>query len=190
MNCNFFKRLISLSSFLLLLYATTCIFAQASETVWILVDTTKLRLEVKRENKTLLVFNNIAIGQNGAGFKKHKGDDITPIGSYKIASINKKSRFHKFYAFDYPSIENANKALQDGFLKEESYNAILLAHKYKQAPSQDTQIGGHIGIHGLGRASNKVHKILNWTHGCIALTNEQVNKLDRWITIGTVVKVK
>jgi murein L,D-transpeptidase YafK len=176
--------------FFLLGHALFMAPALATEAAWILIDTTKLTLEVKQGNKTLAVMNDISIGRNGAGFKSRTGDDITPIGSYKIGWTNDKSQFHKFYGFNYPSVKNAEKALLSGLLSDRSYNSIIKAHKKKRVPPQDTSIGGLIGIHGLGSADKSIHKMLNWTHGCIALTNRQIDRLGKWISKGTVIKVK
>ena len=174
---------------LLLSYVLFYVPVRADE-VWLIIDTKKSTLEVKRGLDTLMTMNNIAIGRNGAGFKQHMGDDVTPIGTYRIGWVNKKSPFHRFYGFDYPSVENANEALLSGLLSKEKHTAIINAHKKQQVPPQDTNIGGNIGIHGLGSASKSIHQAINWTHGCIALTNEQVETLDRWIKKGTQVKIK
>jgi murein L,D-transpeptidase YafK len=179
-----------LLNFLLLFYVLFLVPVQAASAVWILIDTTKLSLEVKKGNKTLVVMNDISIGRNGAGFKQKKGDDITPLGAYKIGWINNKSSFHKFYGFNYPSIKNASRAVLTGLLTDKSYNKIITAHRKKRTPPQNTEIGGRIGIHGLGTADKKIHEMMNWTHGCIALTNKQIDQLGRWISKGTVVKVK
>jgi len=190
LNCRFFMRQIRLNIFLFLFAVLYFTAVQASDQVWLLVDTTKLTLEVKQENKTLVTMNNIAIGQKGAGFKKHTGDDITPKGVYKIGWVNNKSRFYKFYGFNYPSVDNANEALLSGLLSKRAHTAIVTAHKKNKVPPQNTKIGGQIGIHGLGEADKNIHKIMNWTHGCIALSNEQVDQLGQWIKKGTRVKVK
>ncbi|NOR71242.1 MAG: L,D-transpeptidase family protein [Methylomarinum sp.] len=174
---------------LLLSYVLFYVPVRADE-VWLIIDTKKSTLEVKRGLDTLMTMNNIAIGRNGAGFKQHMGDDVTPIGTYRIGWVNKKSPFHRFYGFDYPSVENANEALLSGLLSKEKHTAIINAHKKQQVPPQDTKIGGNIGIHGLGSADKSIHQAINWTHGCIALTNEQVETLDRWIKKGTQVKIK
>ena len=179
--------------FLLLSYTLFCnsvLADDGSDEVWLLVDTKKLQLEIKRGNKTVSVFENIAIGQQGAGFKHRIGDDITPVGSYKIGWINNKSHFHRFYGFTYPSVENAHEALLSGLLSKKSHTAIIKAHKNNQTPPQNTKIGGQIGIHGLGSADPYIHKTMNWTHGCVALTNEQVDRLAPWIKKGTRVEVK
>jgi len=183
-------RQILLFSFFYLNYVFLLAPVQASEAIWILVDTTQQSLEVKKGNKTLVVMKDISIGRNGAGFKKHRGDDITPLGTYKIGWVNTKSSFHKFYGFNYPSAENASEALLSGLLSKESHTAIIKAHNKKLVPPQNTKIGGQIGIHGLGEADKNIHEMMNWTHGCIALTNEQVDQLGRWIVKGTMVKIK
>lgn len=163
---------------------------QATNAIWILVDTAKLQLEVKQDNRTIAIMYNISIGQNGAGTKTHKGDDITPLGTYKIGWVNNKSRFHKFYGFDYPSVNNARAALLSGLLTKEEYKQNITAHKNNMPPSQQTTIGGNIGIHGLGAADKRIHNLFNWTNGCIALTNQQIDRLSRWVGKGTMVKVK
>jgi murein L,D-transpeptidase YafK len=162
----------------------------AEEKVWLLVDTSNLTLEIRKADKTIKTLRNIAIGRNGAGFKRKRGDDTTPIGTYKIGWINTKSSFYKFYGFDYPSVDNANEALLSGLLTKSKHSNIIKAHKKAKIPPQNTAIGGQIGIHGLGAGDEAIHKTMNWTHGCIALTNEQIDFLDKWIIEGTVVKVK
>ena len=164
--------------------------AHAAEDIWLLIDTKKLELRVMSEDSTLEKFSNIAIGRNGSGFKSKRGDDITPLGTYKISWINRKSRYKLFYGFDYPSRENAKTALHKGLINKTTYQQVLNAHKNQQTPPQNTPLGGMLGIHGLGRADKKVHETMNWTHGCIALNNEQIITLDKLIKENTIVVVK
>lgn len=175
---------------LLLNYFTFPAIAASNEEIWILIDTKKLNLEVKKGDKTVSIMNDIAIGRGGAGHKQRIGDDITPLGTYQIGWVNNKSPFHRFYGFNYPSIENANEALLGGSLSKQKYDAIINAHLQRKTPPQNTPIGGRIGIHGLGKADKSIHKMMNWTHGCIALTDEQVDRLGKWISKGTRVKIK
>jgi murein L,D-transpeptidase YafK len=183
------KQLFQISFFLLfLLFFSRSISAE--EKVWLLIDTNNLTLEIKKGNKTIVMMKNIAIGRNGAGFKKKIGDGTTPIGTYRIGWINTGSPFYKFYGFDYPSVENANEALLSGLISKSKHSAIIKAHKNTKTPPQNTAIGGRIGIHGLGAGDEAVHKVMNWTHGCIALTNEQIDLLDKWVIKGTQVKIK
>ncbi len=178
----------------LYLFIALCLYGPqgfgSSGNIWLLVDTSKLTLEVKKGEETVETFQNIAIGRSGAGFKEFRGDDVTPLGTFKIGWVNRKSHYYRFYGFDYPSRENVEKALADGLISLKVYDSIVKAHDREKVPPQNTPLGGQIGIHGLGRGDIKIHKIMNWTHGCIALTNEQIDRLDRWIKKGTVVKVK
>lgn len=158
--------------------------------IWLLVDTQQLELSVKSGEETLIHFDNIAIGRNGSGFKSKRGDDTTPLGKYKVSWINRKSRFNLFYGFNYPSRENIQNALEKGLVNKKTYQQVISAHNNDKTPPQNTPIGGMLGIHGLGNADMKVHKTLNWTHGCIALTNEQIIILDKFIKENTIVVVK
>ncbi len=162
----------------------------ADSDVWLLVDTQKMNMEVKKGEKTVVVLENIAIGRNGAGEKNHRGDDITPLGSYRIGWINEKSAFRKFFGLTYPSVEHADVALRKGKIDLDTYESIARAHLSGDVPPQNTGLGGQIGIHGLGSGSLSIHRSMNWTHGCIALTNDQIDQLSRWIEKGTLVTVK
>ena len=175
---------------LLLLIKLFLCNAVAGEGVWLLVDTQAMNLIVKRDQKTIDVFENISIGRNGAGFKEQRGDDVTPLGIYKISWINVNSPFRKFYGFNYPSRQNAKKALGDGLISRKTYRTIEKAHLQHRIPPQHTALGGRLGIHGLGHANRNIHNKMNWTHGCIALTNAQIDRLAKWINKGTMVKVK
>ena len=161
-----------------------------AEDVWLLVDTQKLQLEVKQGERTIKVLRDISIGRNGAGFKFQIGDDITPLGKYRIGWINKNSPYYRFFGFTYPSIDNAATALKKGLIDRKTYNRIVNKQVENKLPPQDTVLGGQIGIHGLGKADERIHKLVNWTHGCIALTNEQIDLLSRWVRKGTRVKIK
>ncbi len=157
---------------------------------WLLIDTKTKRLEVKQGNNILAIFDGIAIGRNGAGFKNKRGDNVTPIGMYKIGWINRKSPFRIFYGFTYPSVENAKTALEKKLINQYDYQTIIDAHQRNRIPPQHTSLGGRIGLHGLGRANKIIHQEMNWTHGCVAVTNKQIDALDRWIRQGMQVKVQ
>lgn len=161
-----------------------------ADDVSIEVDTQHLTLAVKYKQQTLMTLENIAIGRNGAGFKQKVGDDVTPLGQYKIGWVNNKSIYYRFYGFNYPSLENAARAYQEDIISKDTYNTIRLAHHNDKTPLQNSILGGQIGIHGLGKADEKVHQMMNWTHGCIALTNAQIDLLHPWLIKGTSVTVK
>jgi len=175
----------------LLLYCCFISFSVHAETdVWLLVDTSARKIEIKKGEKTVEVLNKIAIGRGGAGLKNHRGDNITPFGSYKIGWVGEKSNFRRFYGLTYPSVDDAEQALKKGVIDQPTYDRILAAHELHQTPPQTTPLGGQIGIHGLGQANEKIHQVFDWTHGCIALTNPQIDQLSQWVDTGTVVKIK
>ncbi len=176
--------------FLLMSSCFSLVVSAASDDVWLLVDTHALKIEVKKGQQTLDTIDGIAIGQGGAGFKNHRGDSVTPAGSYTIGWVNERSHFRKFFGFSYPSEADAHNALALGIIDTYTHERIISAHRHHQIPPQNTPLGGQIGIHGLGRADEKIHKMMNWTHGCIAMTNGQIDHLSKWIDKGTVVKIK
>ena len=70
------------------------------------------------------------------------------------------------------------------------YRALRYDLDRGRPPSQNTSLGGQLGIHGVGRGDMKVHESVNWTEGCIAVTNEQLQELAKWVAVGTRVVVR
>ncbi|TXS95332.1 L,D-transpeptidase [Parahaliea maris] len=159
------------------------------EEVWIAVDTAALRLSVMRGKHTLRRFDNIAIGSNGVTRDKRRGDEKTPLGEFHLTEIRTSERFDWFLGFDYPTLAIAERAWRKGGIGDGAYAAIRTAWRSGEPPPQDTVLGGHLGIHGLGRGNLEVHLTVNWTNGCIALTNEQVLELVELVYPGTRVTV-
>ncbi|MGY6275989.1 L,D-transpeptidase family protein [Methylomonas sp. MgM2] len=162
----------------------------ADRDIWLLIDTQTRNLEIKKGEKTLEVLDHVVIGRKGAGTKQHRGDNITPLGNYRIGWINQKSSFRKFFGLTYPNREHAEKALLRGAIDRKTYDDIVWAEYVGQVPPQNTDLGGQIGIHGLGSGSLSVHEVFDWTHGCIALTNDQIDRLSQYVEKGTLVTVK
>ncbi len=185
------NRYILIPLFLLqAVFAPLCSAETDAEDVWLLVDTSRLTLTVKRGEDTLKEYENIAIGSNGPTLAKRVNDETTPLGDFRIARINPRSRFRVFMGFDYPTMEHAKRALADGRLGPQEYLAINNAWLAKQPPPQNTTLGGNLGIHGLGVSDQKIHGRFNWTEGCIAVTNEQIDELAHWVGVGTLVSVR
>ncbi len=179
-------RLPTLVGCLLLLWA--CHVA-AADGVWIRVDTQDATLSVMKGEKVQVVFADVAIGRYGKTYFKKRGDNRTPLGRFTIAWIPRESQYHRFLGLDYPDLERANRALLDGEITEQQWQAIRHAAQARKRPPQDTPLGGFIGIHGTGAGNPKVHGQYNWTSGCIALTNDQIDRLARWVQIGTPVEI-
>lgn len=157
---------------------------------WILVDTQNHTLSVLRGGQLVQRFDDVAIGRGGFSMDRMRGDGTTPLGTFRIDRIHPRSRFHVFFGIDFPRPEHARRALDAGRIEAEDYERIVAAFEDDKSPPQDTPLGGQLGIHGLGSVDQKVHDVLNWTQGCIALTNEQIRRLSRWIRVGTRVEVR
>ena len=157
---------------------------------WILVDTETHTLSVLRGSQLMARFENIAIGRGGLAEVRTRGDGTTPLGTFRIDRIHPSSRFRLFFRIDFPRPEHAQRALEGGRIDVDDYQRIMAAFRANESPPQDTPLGGYLGIHGLGPGDRGVHEALNWTQGCIALTNRQISQLSRWIRVGMRVEVR
>jgi murein L,D-transpeptidase YafK len=168
----------------------TSVIAAADPHLWLRVDTGAGTLSVMDGYRVLEVFDGIAIGRGGAGRDKRAGDQKTPLGRYHIVQIRNDSPFHRFLMLDYPSTRDAERARRDGGLKASDYVAILTSSQAGRLPPQETALGGYVGLHGLGEGDPRIHAAFNWTQGCVALTNEQIDRLARRVAVGTVVVIE
>lgn len=157
---------------------------------WILIDSNKETISVMRNNKPKLIFHNISIGRNGITTDKIVNDEKTPIGKFKINRIKNNSQYKLFFGINYPTSSYAKQAYLSKKIDINTYSAISRALKNNGTPPQTTDLGGYLGIHGLGKADPEIHKQLNWTKGCVAITNKQIIKLRKYINIGTIVIIK
>ena len=147
----------------------------AEDEVWLLIDTKAKVLNVMQGSNIRAVYKNIAIGRNGADKNRVKGDNKTPLGIYRIGWVNNQSKFYKFYGVNYPSRIDARRALGQGLIDHSTFEDLVRADLFDQVPRQDTALGGQIGIHGLGTADPYIHKTMDWTRGCVAMTDEQID---------------
>ncbi|MGB0867094.1 MAG: L,D-transpeptidase family protein [Granulosicoccaceae bacterium] len=153
--------------------------------IWLQLNPTEQRLEVMLGEHPVVYYKNVAWGSGGIGLKQRQGDEVTPVGSFRVRWINRDSKYRLFFGFDYPNPSYANQGLRSGALTPQQHNKIVRAWEREQIPPQTTAIGGSLGIHGLGRANPEVHAVANWTNGCIALNNTQIEHLAGLISVGT-----
>ena len=110
------------------------------------------------------------MGPNWVADKLHAGDNATPEGRYHV--IKKKAdgatRYHKALLLDYPNSDDRR--------------AYARARKAGQIPAS-TGIGDLIEIHGEGGRGQ------DWTRGCVALTNQDIDDLFRRVAVGTPVTI-
>jgi murein L,D-transpeptidase YafK len=157
---------------------------------WIRVTSERALLDLLEGEKVVRRFGGISVGQAGVAEDRVRGDYTTPKGEFQITRINHDSPFEIFMELNYPTPAHAERALDRGVIDKYTYYRIIFAHKDGVLPPQDTPLGGHIGIHGLGRGNNEIHEAINWTRGCIALTNEQIDELARYARPGMRVEIR
>lgn len=140
------------------------------------------------DGKQVVKLFHIAYGKGGNGAKRKLGDEKTPLGVYKIVKFKGDSRFHYFMQLDYPNLLDAWYGYKNKVISAIEFKNITTAIKHDKVAPQDTKLGGYIGIHGLGDTTEQklaIHSEINWTQGCIALTNEEINDLKKYVGIGT-----
>ena len=151
------------------------------------------RILVVKQNKKIVKKYNIAHGRGGKGTKIRSGDNKTPTGTYRAIDFKTNSKFHFFIQLNYPNPLDAWRGYRNEVISAAEFKQIIQAYKRKTLPPQSTGLGGYIGIHGIGLMTaekSQIHEAHNWTEGCIALRNEEVNELKKYIALGTKVVIR
>jgi hypothetical protein len=133
---------------------------------YLILDKLNYLLEL-RDSNGLVKSYPICLGGNPVRRKLHRDNLSTPEGRYRVAYVNLNSQFHKSLLLNYPNAEDREryrKAKEEGTLPE--VNGI------------PPGIGGDIAIHGGGFGNN-------WTFGCAAMENEDIDELLSIACIGT-----
>ena len=117
--------------------------------------------------------------------KEERGDFRTPVGHYYIA-FKKPSRFDRFMGISYPNIDDAEKGYQRGLINADQWADIFFANMNLDTPPPRTPLGGMVGIHGFG---DRDYLPIDWTEGCIAVSNEEIEYLYNVTPVGTPVLI-
>lgn len=158
---------------------------------WVLVDTKTSVLTVfSADDHVITRFYNIAIGSGGVADEHRLGDETTPIGTFHVAWINRHSRFGTFFGFNYPTSDLTAHAYIKGSITGAEFDAIIDACRQHRIPPQNTSLGGQLGIHGLGNGNSLVQQSVDWTDGCVAVTNHEIRMLSHWVHVGTKVIIR
>ncbi len=158
-------------------------------------------IEILKSKRELLLLHGeriarrftAATGNGGIGDKKYRGDHKTPVGVYYITGFNEQSAFEIFMRLNYPSLKDGFFGLKRSLITREEFNRIAEAERQDAMPPQNTPLGGAIGIHGIGAETAdrlKIHAKLDWTTGCIALTNREIRELRHFVDVGTKVVIR
>jgi murein L,D-transpeptidase YafK len=162
----------------------------ANEDRWILIDTAAHTLSVFKGQSLDRFYPRVALGRRGATEGRQRGDNTTPMGEFRVAWINRASTFDIFFGLNFPNEEHAERAYQRHLIDLDTYYSLRTAFAEGRLPPQDTLLGGKIGIHGLGLGDPDIHRKFDWTKGCIALTNEEIEQLAEWVQVGTRVVIR
>ncbi len=126
-------------------------------------------LQLLRQGKVVKSYK-VALGGEPVGPKARRGDHRTPEGSYVLDRRNPHSQFYKSIHISYPNATDRARAA-----------------KLHASP------GGDVFIHGLPSGYGwigKEHRLKDWTDGCIAVTNEEMDEIWRAIADGTPIEIK
>lgn len=129
----------------------------------------------------------VGLGRNAAADKAVEGDHATPLGEFYVCAKNPRSRFHLSLCLSYPNAEDAERGLAANLIDAAEYGQILAAVRLGKMPPQKTRLGGEIYIHGS--PADGVAARGDWTRGCIALDNEDMEVVYHAAEIGTGVSI-
>ena len=135
----------------------------------IVVLKSKRTLIIYAQNQVVKTYK-VALGRQPIGKKEIENDLKTPEGNYTIWKKGPHAKYHKYLFISYPSKSD-----------------ILNARKMNKEP------GGLIYIHGLSKRYaqlGRLHTLKDWTLGCIAVTNEEIDELYKLINVGTKIEIK
>jgi murein L,D-transpeptidase YafK len=123
----------------------------------------------------------VSLGRAPHFGKEERGDYRTPTGRYYVA-YKKPSRFDRFLGLSYPNIDDAEKAYQRGLINADQWADIYFANLTGDTPTSGTPLGGMVGIHGFG---DRDYVPIDWTEGCIAISNSEIEYLYDIVPVGT-----
>jgi murein L,D-transpeptidase YafK len=134
----------------------------------LLLEKSRRRLTAFTQGKAVRAYL-VALGENSVGHKEYEGDKRTPEGRYRIDDKNAHSAYHKNLGISYPNEQDRARAAAVG-----------------------KKPGGNIKIHGLASSFahlGQAHRLTDWTFGCIAVTNPEIEELFARTEIGTSVEI-
>lgn len=143
--------------------------SRARGEVAFVVDKLRRRMTVYRSGKVIKVYS-VDLGLGGMERKMRSGDDATPEGLYKIQEIRGpgQTRYYRAFLLDYPNAQDRRRF-------EEARRKGLIP--------KGANPGSLIEIHGEGGRDK------DWTKGCVALTNREMDALFSLAKIGTPVAI-
>ena len=135
----------------------------------VVIDKTEHMMTLYTKGQVLQTYR-VSLGRGNGDAKQQRGDHETPVGLYAIDARNAHSRFHLALHISYPNAQDREHARELG-----------------------VPAGGDIMIHAvepqfawLGRIQSAV----DWTDGCIAVTDRQMDEVWALVNVGTPVEIR
>ena len=151
--------------YLLYLYIFLSV-AVANGSVDMIIVEKSMRILKLMEHGSVIKKYSIDLGFDPIGHKHFRGDGKTPEGLYYVSKKSTNSDFHLSLQISYPN-------------KWDKRNARVF----------NKDAGNYIMIHGQPNIKNTAHK-KDWTNGCIALSNKDINDLNKYVLINTPIYIK
>ncbi len=137
---------------------------------------------VLQEGDHVLRTFQVALGRNYAASKLYRGDGRTPEGRYYICEKHPNRRFRRFLGISYPNIDDAERAYDEHLISADEWADIFFATLQQSVPPWSTALGGRVGIHGYG---GREELPIDWTEGCIAVRDADIDYLYDVVPLGT-----
>lgn len=126
-------------------------------------------MELFSQGKVIRTYH-VALGTGGLAAKQKEGDGRTPEGHYTIDSRNPTSHYHLALHISYPNAEDRKRAAKAG-----------------------VSPGGAVMIHGLPKEwafLGAQHRLYDWTLGCVAVTNDEIDEIWKLVPDGTPIEIR
>ena len=136
---------------------------------FVLVDKSQSRMYLFQRSQMLRSYD-VAFGRNPVGHKMQEGDHRTPEGRYMLTYKNLQSSFYKSIRIDYPNERDKTNAAARG-----------------------VSPGGDIVIHGMPNEVGDYRgpiKPKNWTQGCIAVRNYEMDEIWNLVPSNTPIEIR
>lgn len=135
----------------------------------VLIEKQARRLTLLSKGQEIRTYK-IALGRKPEGVKEQEGDNKTPEGTYVVDSRNRKSGYHLSLHISYPNDNDKKRAKELG-----------------------VPPGGDIMIHGMKNGFGWLGRLntwFDWTKGCIAVTDTEIEEIEQLVPNGTVVEIR
>jgi murein L,D-transpeptidase YafK len=124
----------------------------------------------------------VDLGTSPVGNKRRFDDARTPEGRFRVVTRNSNSPYHRFLGIDYPNEDAVSFGLAHGLVSQGEAVSIRAALAEGRCPDWGTALGGGIGIHGK-------RKGIDWTGGCVAVEDAQIEELYAVLRLGDPVEI-